>query len=207
MAATPIPSPPLSTSGIWSSRRICHQLTTSLPRYHLKTTSKRVKFQIPEIYVFFFALHMKGFASKCTELKVDFYRTWKIDCRHVCALFSPEIFTGLGSEGVKQTETVYKQYCLICLGMLLPHPKILLQQSESKPVAHEALYKKKRIWKAMSKTWRTSYTLSYILFLLLKSWEHLIWTTEGIKITILQACMHCSLYQIHESFQFADLLW
>ena len=71
MAATPIPSPPLSTSGIWSSRRICHQLTTSLPRYRLKTTSKRVKFQIPEIYVFFFALHMKGFASKCTELKVD----------------------------------------------------------------------------------------------------------------------------------------
>ena len=49
--------------------------------------------------------HVKSFLSKCALLKVDLLQDHQIYCLQacMCALYSPEIFTGFGSEGVKQS--------------------------------------------------------------------------------------------------------
>ena len=55
-------------------------------------------------FVFLFALHATGFASKHTELKVDFVCVTgpgkHTVCRRVPALFSPEILQALAVKGL-----------------------------------------------------------------------------------------------------------
>ena len=69
-------------------------------------TNKRVTVQILKLLFVCFVfctLHVKRFASKCTELKVDLLYLQaleKILFTGMCLLFSAVNFTGLGSEEV-----------------------------------------------------------------------------------------------------------
>ena len=78
-------------------------LTPSLPRCHLKTTSKSAKIWNPQPFRSSFSRwHVKGFSSKRTALKVDVLQDRKIYCSQARpCIFQPGNFTGWGSEGVK----------------------------------------------------------------------------------------------------------
>ena len=86
------------------------QLTLSLPLCHLKTTSKRMKLQILKQFCFLFCVTREKIDIKTHRTESTFvigpgngliYIYIYTVCRRVHAPFSTEIFTGLGSEGVK----------------------------------------------------------------------------------------------------------
>ena len=80
-----VPSTASSLSGTFVTER---GINLSLPRCHLKTTSKRVKFQILKRFCLFVCSIV--LASKRTELKVDLLQDLEERLR-VRTLFSPEI--------------------------------------------------------------------------------------------------------------------
>ena len=74
-----------------------------LPLHRHDSTWKRpIKVQNLKLLSLFLKLwHEKGFLSKHTALTVDCYKTRNDTVfRRICACFSPEMFTGWGSEGV-----------------------------------------------------------------------------------------------------------
>ena len=95
---------------------VCHSnwsLTPSLPRCHLKTTSKSAKFETCKpFYLLFCTGVWKDFSSKCLALKVDVLWDWKVYCLQVCAYISrPGNFTCWCSDGVNNGRGGGRQLC------------------------------------------------------------------------------------------------